>query len=303
MEIERKRAELVFLPQRIVPIITPFRANRPDIPKLSYHAKKLMEDGVDYVFLAGTTGLGPSLSSAEKVEMLDGLREFAPKLLLQVGSLDLEESVKLAERAKHSGIHAMVSYPPYFYPRMVDDWVVKYFVALSKVHPVIAYNYPLATGYDITPALIKKVQQAGGNVIGVKDTIPDLAHMLSFKYELGNDFLVYSGPDTVVTSAVRSGIDGCVAGSANYAPELLARATDLKAPLSDAIAAQKTIAALAGLAKKYGQWAANYILVRAIRGYDVGGPRPPIFPLGQAEEEKLSAEARDIYPLQKPVSY
>ncbi len=80
---------------------------------------------MDYVFLAGTTGLGPSLSSDEKVQMLDGLREFAPKLLLQVGSLDLEESVKLAEHAKNSNIHAMVSYPPYFYPRMVDEWVVK----------------------------------------------------------------------------------------------------------------------------------------------------------------------------------
>jgi len=258
-----------------------------------------MEDGMDYVFLAGTTGLGPSLSSDEKVQMLDGLREFAPKLLLQVGSLDLEESVKLAERAKNSNIHAMVSYPPYFYPRMVDEWVVKYFVALSKVHPVIAYNYPLATGYDITPAILKKVRQAGGNVIGIKDTVPDLAHMLSFKYELGNDFIVYSGPDTVVTSAVRSGIDGCVAGSANYVPELLTKATDLQAKLSDAIAAQKTVTALAGLAKKYGQWAANYVLIKAIRGYDVGGPRPPIYPLEQAEEEKLSAEAREVYPLMK----
>jgi 2-dehydro-3-deoxy-phosphogluconate/2-dehydro-3-deoxy-6-phosphogalactonate aldolase len=258
-----------------------------------------MEDGVDYVFLAGTTGLGPSLSSDEKVLMLDGLREFSTKLLLQVGSLDLEESLKLAERAKDSNIHAMVSYPPYFYPRMSDEWVVKYFVALSKVHPVIAYNYPLATGYDITPAIVKKVLQNGGNIIGIKDTIPDLAHMLSFKYELGNDFIVYSGPDTVVTSAVRSGIDGCVAGSANYVPELLTKATDLQAKLSDAIAAQKTIAALAGLAKKYGQWAANYVLVKAIRSYDVGEPRPPIYRLGQIEQEKLTAEVREAYQLVK----
>ncbi len=57
---------------------------------------------------------------------------------------------------------------------MVDERVVKYFVALSKMYPVIAYNYPLATGYDITPAIIKKILQAEGNVIGIKDPIPDL---------------------------------------------------------------------------------------------------------------------------------
>jgi 2-dehydro-3-deoxy-phosphogluconate/2-dehydro-3-deoxy-6-phosphogalactonate aldolase len=264
-----------------------------------HHAQKLLEDGIDYVFLAGTTGLGASLSMEEKAQLLDGLRELAPKLLIQVGSLDLEQSLKLAERAKNYNLHAIVSYPPYFYPRMQDDWVVKYFVTLSKVHPVIAYNYPLATGYDITPAILKKVRQSGGNVIGVKDTIPDLAHMLSFKYELGNDFIVYSGPDTIVTSVVRSGLDGCVAGSANYVPELLLKATDLRAELSEALAAQKMITTLAGLARKYGQWAANYVLVKAIRGYDVGEPRPPIFPLEPSDAEKLSAEARQVYPLVK----
>ena len=123
--------------------------------------------------------------------------------------------------------------------------------------------------------------------------------MLSFKYEMGNDFIVYSGPDTIVTSVVRTGLDGCVAGSANYVPELLVQATDLQAELSDCMAAQKTIAAFSALAKKYGQWAANYVLVKTIRGYDVGEPRLPIYPLGQTEEEKISAEAREIYPLLK----
>ena len=126
--------------------------------------------------------------------------------------------MKLAEHAKHLQLHAIASYPPYFFPRMQDDWVVKYFLTLSKNYPLIAYNYPLATGYEISPGIIKRVNQGGGNVIGVKDTLPELAHMLSFKYRLGNDFLVYSGPDTIITSAVRSGLDGSVAGSANYVP-------------------------------------------------------------------------------------
>jgi len=287
------------MPHRIVPIITPFRANKPDIQKLKHHAQSLLDDGIDYVFLAGTTGLGPSLSADERSQLTDALAEFAPKLMLQVSSLNLEESLQLAEQAKRLKLHAIVSYPPFFYPRISDEWVVKYFVAVSKVYPLIVYNYPLATGFDITPAIVKKVKQNGGNVIGVKDTIPDVAHMLSFKYELGNDFIVYSGPDTVVTAVVRTGLDGCVAGSSNYVPELLVAATDLQAKLSECMAAQKTITALAGLAKKYGQWAANYILVKAIRGYDVGEPRAPIYPLGQVEEEKISSEAREIYPLVK----
>lgn len=277
-------------------MVTPFKENKPDAKLLANHARKLLRDGMDYVFLAGTTGLGVSLSHEEKIHLLDELSgEFSSKLLLQVGTLSLEQSVDLAERAKRYNLHAIVSYPPYFYPRMQDDWVVKQFTTLSKIYPLIVYNYPLATGYDILPPIIKKVRQNGGNVIGIKDTIPDLAHMLSFKYELGNDFIVYSGPDTIVTGAVRCGIDGCVAGSANYCPELLVRATDLSLKMEDAITAQKMITSLAGLARKYGQWAANYVLVKAIRGYDVGEPRPPVYPLGPAEQERLSAEAKELY--------
>jgi 2-dehydro-3-deoxy-phosphogluconate/2-dehydro-3-deoxy-6-phosphogalactonate aldolase len=288
------------MPHRIVPMVTPFRANKPDAEKLVHHARMLLRDGVDYVFLGGTTGLGVSMTVEEKLYLLEELsREYSSKLLLQVGTLDLEQSIRLAEAAKKNNLHAIVSYPPYFYPRMQDDWVVKQFVTLSKIYPMIVYNYPLATGYEISPAILKRTKQGGGNIIGIKDTLPDVGHMLSFKYELGDDFLVYSGPDTVVTAAVRGGIDGCVAGTANYCPELLIKATDLDASLSDAIAAQKTITALAGVARKYGQWAANYYLVKAIRGYDVGEPRPPIYPLGPAEQEKLAADAREAYPLMK----
>jgi len=284
---------------RIVPVITPFRANRLDIEKFRRHALALLNDGMDFLFIAGTTGLGPSLTSEEKLQMVDELQENSSKLILQVGSLDLEESVKLAEHAKSSQLHAIAAYPPYFFPRMQDDWVVKYFTTLSRIYPLIAYNYPLATGYDIAPGIIKRVNQEGGNVVGIKDTLPELAHMLSFKYELGNDFLVYSGPDTVVTSAARSGFDGSVAGSAKYVPELLIKATNIDSPLSDALIAQKTITSLAGLSRKYGQWAANYNLVKIIRGYDVGMPREPIFALAKEAEEKLATEARAVYPLMK----
>jgi 2-dehydro-3-deoxy-phosphogluconate/2-dehydro-3-deoxy-6-phosphogalactonate aldolase len=284
---------------KIVPLITPFKANRLDSEKHRHHAHTLLEDGMDFLFIAGTTGLGPALTSQEKMQMVDDLQEFPSKLILQVGSLDLEESVKLAEHAKYSHLHAIGAYPPYFFPRLSEEWIVKYYIRLSKIYPLIAYNFPLATGYDLTPGVIKKVNQAGGNVIGIKDTIPDLGHMLSFKYELGNDFLVYSGPDTAILPAARSGLDGSVAGSANYAPELLVKANNIDTPLAEAILAQKTIASLSGLSKKYGQWSGNYSLVKIIRGYDVGTPREPIFPLGKDEEEKLTAEAHAAYPLMK----
>ena len=67
-------------------------------------------------------------------------------------------------------------------------------------------------------------------------------------------------------------------------------------------AAQKTITSLAGLSRKYGQWAANYSLVKIIRGYDVGTPREPIYALGKDAEEKLALEATSLSANESEVS-
>jgi 2-dehydro-3-deoxy-phosphogluconate/2-dehydro-3-deoxy-6-phosphogalactonate aldolase len=283
------------LVHKIVPVVTPFRDNKLDREAFLNHSQKLLDDGMDYVFVAGTTGLAASVAMQERSAMLELLRDVPNRVIVQVGCLDLEESVGLAKVAKRLGLHAIASLPPYFFPRMPQEWLVRYFVTLSKIHPLIVYNFPLITGYDVDPALIKKIIDAGGNIVGVKDTVPDLAHMLSFKWELGEDFLVYSGPDTIIFSGVRSGLDGAVAGSANYVPELLVKATDPALPFSEAMGAQKIIASLASLCRKYGQWAANYSMVKVLRGYPVGEPRPPIFPLSREQEESLQTEARAIY--------
>src|ERR1700680_2506596 len=101
----------------IVPTVTPFTGNEVDIGKLKRHAESLFQEGVDFVFLAGTTGLGPSLRMEEREKMLQALSEYKEKLILQVGSLDLEASARLAEFAKDIGVHAIAAYPPYYFQR------------------------------------------------------------------------------------------------------------------------------------------------------------------------------------------
>ncbi|MHB8562137.1 MAG: hypothetical protein ACYDAP_13450, partial [Thermoplasmataceae archaeon] len=50
---------------------------------------------------------------------------------------------------------------------------------------------------------------------------------------------------------------------------------------------QRKLTSIAKLAQRYGQWSANYNLVNIIGEYDVGLPRPPIFPLEKDQEIKL----------------
>lgn len=278
----------------IVPIITPFNLeNKVDKKKLMDHADFLLKNGVDYLLLCGSTGLGPSLKYEEKVSILETLSYQKERLILQVGSLDISESIALSSMAKKIDIAAIAALPPYYYPRMPEEWYVRYFKEISEVYPTIVYNFPLTTNYNINPELVKNINKIGGQIIGIKDTTPDFDHIVNFKWAFGKDFKVYCGPDSLILPAIRMGMDGAVPGSGNYVPKLIREMIN-NDESENALRFQQRINTLTFLARKYGQWAANYSMVKILSGYDVGIPRPPIYPLDKEKEKALEGEIKNV---------
>ncbi len=106
----------------IVPIITPFNErNEIDIVKMRRHADFLLKNGIDFLLLSGTTGLGPSLGFSEKVDILENFSDIPDRVIMQVGSLNMDESKSLARLAKKKELRAVASSPPYYYPRVPED--------------------------------------------------------------------------------------------------------------------------------------------------------------------------------------
>jgi 2-dehydro-3-deoxy-phosphogluconate/2-dehydro-3-deoxy-6-phosphogalactonate aldolase len=279
---------------KFTPVITPFFHNKVDLEIMKVHIKNLIKKGIDGIFICGSTSLCPSLSFPERLQMFDSLEPFYDRIILQVGSLNIEESLHLSELAKKAGVMAIAAYPPYYYPNIIENTIEKYYLKLSSIFPTFVYNFPAAIGRDVNARIVKNVNRNGGNLVGVKDTVNDPAHMLNFKYELGDDFIVLSGPDFLILNSIRLGIDGVVAGSSNYAPELIKEmfeTNDLKKMMRN----QRKINDLVLLAREYGQFAANYILIEALQGYSVGEPRPPIFPVDDDIKSELAEKARMIY--------
>ncbi|BBD73167.1 2-dehydro-3-deoxy-phosphogluconate aldolase [Sulfodiicoccus acidiphilus] len=284
------------MPDIIVPTVTPFTPEgKVDLEKLKEHVTHLVRKGVDVIFLNGTTGMGPALSPEEKLAVLKSVYDVTNRVIFQVGGLNLYDVVKLARESKDFDIVGVASYPPYYFPRMREDWVLRYFrdLCAASPHPVYLYNYPLATGFDVSPALAKEI----GCLKGVKDTTQDLAHPLSLKRVLP-DLKVYTGADTLVLPSMASGLDGVVSALGNYAPELLLRVRNLvnDGKLREAVEVQQVIAELIDLSRKYGSLAANYVLVRELQGHDVGVPRPPVYPV--VDEARLRSE---LEPLKRRV--
>ncbi|EWG06593.1 MAG: dihydrodipicolinate synthetase [Candidatus Aramenus sulfurataquae] len=276
----------------IVPIVTPFtRDNALDKAKLKEHAENLIEKGIDAIFLNGTTGMGPSLSAEEKKEALKTVYDVTDKVIFQLGGLNLDDVLSLLSFSKDFSILGVASYSPYYYPGLPSKWVVKYFKAIveKSPHPVYVYNYPQATNFDVTPQLIEEI----GGVTGIKDTNDDFVH--SLRYKRFTNLKVYNGSDYLTLQSLTF-LDGTVTAGGNYMPELLVLQKRLvsQGKVAEALQVQETYYKFLDLARKYGMMASHYVLVKELQGYDVGYPRPPIFPLTQEEVEGITREVREL---------
>lgn len=270
-------------------MVTPFSGNDVDSEKMKLLAENLLSKGIDYIFLCGTTGLGPALSFTEKLGIMHAMEPYADRIIFQVGSLNLSESVELAAQARKSGYLAVASLPPYYYFDVPEQWIVRHLSKISEKHRLYAYNFPAASNNRIEPHMISEINRGSGDVIGIKETLTDVSHMMMFKEALGEGFQVFSGPDQLMVPALRSGIDGAVGSCSNYIPNTFAELIN-NYDKESAIELQMKVNEALTVVKSHGAWSANYSAIRILEKIDPGSPRPPIFPLDPEEEEKLESE-------------
>ncbi len=280
------------MPLKIVPVITPFINNVLDIDLLRNHCETLLKSGIDKLFIAGTNGLGLSLNFNEKLKIINDLDIDGDKLIMQIGSLNLDESIELAMAAKKKEYFAISSVPPYYYSDLDADSIIRYFLDLSKYYRTIVYNYPRMTNHDVDSKMLEKIIKLGGNIIGIKDTVNDIMHMLEYK-NINNDLIVLAGPSTHIFAALRAGVDGAVSAAGNYMPNII-NYLYKNINSNDAFKFQILINKVINAAKPFGIYSANYSLVRIIKGYSCGYPRPPFYPLSETKEKELEKIIKNI---------
>ena len=283
----------------ITPILTSFTPHGEiDVEKLKEHAKYLIDHGIDKIFLNGTTGMGPTLSKEEKLKTLQAVYDVTDKIIFQIGGLNINDVIELAKASKDYDIVGVASYSPYYFPRLPEKMLIKYFTTIAKYspHPLYLYNYPLATGYDISAKILYQLKDIFS---GLKDTNQDLAHSLEYKILMPN-LKVYNGSDTLVYYSLLS-IDGSVTAASNYLPHVMKKMKELikENKLDKAIELQKLVNKIVDITRKYGSISAGYYLVKEFQDYDVGLPRGPIFPL---EDDEIKSLLNEIRPLKEEIN-
>src|ERR1700691_1861851 len=162
------------------PITTPFY---PDgnvyFKKLESNVERYSRTPCAGIVVLGSTGESILLSDQERREVLKSAREAAGPNKVLIAGTGVEsaiETLRLTEYAAELGYDAAMVRTPHYYKKQMQPANILAFyrtVADRSPLPVIIYNFPQATGYDIPAELA--IELAGHpNLIGIKESSGDV---------------------------------------------------------------------------------------------------------------------------------
>ena len=250
-----------------------------------------IEAGVDGFWVAGGSGESVLLDDEENnrvAEVVSDQNRGRIKNIMHVGAPTTLRAAKMAEHAARSGVEAICCVPPFFY-RRPDAAIVEHYriVGAAADLPLFVYNLPNATGVEITPDLMKRIQDEVPQLSGLKHSSVNFYHVRAFA-KMG--LFCFIGNSRLMLPALTIGAAGCVDGPPSLAPEIWVeiwkayQAGDLKR----AEVAQDRGSGLADALISCGEFHAVLKTTLAERlGIDCGAPRPPGLPLTAEQHAAL----------------
>jgi 4-hydroxy-tetrahydrodipicolinate synthase len=206
-----------------VALVTPFMENGAvDFAALAKIVDNLVEGGVDYILVLGTTGETPTLTIDERKALVRFVRERVAgrvALMVGIGGNCTRDVVATLKGWDLSGYSAVLSVNPY-YNKPNQEGLYQHFKAIAEASPlpVMLYNIPGRTGVNMAPATIARLATDCDNIIGVKEASGNLEQMAEIKALTSNDFLLISGDDGLTVEVIKLGGAGVISVLANAYP-------------------------------------------------------------------------------------
>ena len=161
-------------------ITTPFYPDgRVYLRKVEHNVDRYSRTPIAGMVVLGSTGEPVMLSDDEKRDVLKVAIEFAAPekvMIAGVGAESVQETVKFCEYAAELKYDVtLVRTPHYYKPAMTPEVMLTYYrtVADRSPIPVLLYNVPAFTGYELLTDLIVQLAEHP-NIIGVKDSGGDI---------------------------------------------------------------------------------------------------------------------------------
>lgn len=262
----------------------------------------LVDNKVKGMFVCGSTGEGPSLTTEERKELAAAFVKASNKRLpvfVHVGHNSISEARQLAEHAQQIGADYISATPSTYFKVDSVELLVSCLLEISKgaeTLPLYYYNIPALTGISLD--MVKLLERAGEAIptfAGIKYTTP-VIHDYQACLNFGNNkFDILYGTDEMLLSALASGAKGFIGSTYNFvAPLYYALMHEFKkGNLKEAQRLQYIAVEMVRIIVKYGGLRAQKAMMKLI-GADCGNVRLPLDPFKEHEYKLLETDLKNI---------
>jgi len=269
------------------------------VPRIVEH---LIGDGVNGMYVCGSTGEGPSLSTEERCQITEAYVKAAAgriPVITQVGHDSLQEAKKLAAHGVAVGVDAIAALPPSYFKCNSLEVLIQCLAEIAAVCPTLPFYYyhiPVLTGWELDMIeFLKQAPERIPNLAGIKYSAPTLYEMQGCIRFAEGRFDVLFGVDEMMLAALAMGATGAIGSTYNFAAPVYHRV--MKAYAQGDLKRAQEYQGLAGemvrIFNRFGGHPAIKATMKLV-GIDCGPPRLPLVGLSEREVGELQRALESI---------
>lgn len=206
-----------------IAVVTPFSVDgKVDFDSLEKLVDNLIQNKVDYLLALGTTSEYPTMSKAERLDIVRCIASVNAgrlPILMGLGGPSTQNILANIKDACKLPIDAILSVTP-FYNKPSQLGLIEHYKAVAKSSPlpVILYNVPGRTSCNMLAETTIRIAESNPNVIGIKEASGNVKQILYLLNHKPKDFLVISGDDLITLPLMAAGMDGLISVLGNAYP-------------------------------------------------------------------------------------
>jgi len=287
--------------------LTPLKADfSPDLAAIPEYLTFLAQRGCHGALILGTTGEGPSFAAHERIAIFRAalpVRDQFPdfRLLAGTGTPSLEETATLTQGAFDLGFDGVVTLPPYYFRNATEEGLLAWFSEVIRRsvpagEAFLGYHFPSASGIPLSTNLLSHLKDTfPRRFAGLKDSSGDPQHARRLGQIFGDELLVLTGNDRLLSLALDSGASGCITAMASLRSPDLRAVWDAHQNSEDTAPAQERLNAARSVLDQYAPFAPTLkSLLPIFHDIPRWSVRPPLIPLTAELSRKAAAEFRAV---------
>lgn len=215
-----------------VALVTPFNLDFSiDFTSLEKLINYVIDGGVDYLVVLGTTGESVTLTKDEKYQVINFCKKINNNrlpLILGIGGSSTKQVIKDIDSTNLVGVDAILSVSP-SYNKPSQEGIYQHYRSISESTdlPIILYNVPGRTSSNVEAKTTLRLAHEFNNIVAIKEASGDLDQILKIIKNKPRNFSVLSGDDGLTLPMINMGAKGVISVIGQSFPEKFSHMVNL----------------------------------------------------------------------------